>query len=395
MVMKHFYTHSIFMVFVICLIAACNTENTPEGMDPIVDPSEGVDGSGVIEASDMNSVYTHPKPILDFAVDFGALAIADEDGLYIKLGDETLFFSDVEYSVVGMDFNVSLRSISDLIFNGDGLYIAAEDHLLLYDDGDFYGAPLRVHKMKYSFNQSDVIALWEWYLNDELGDGVYRSELELDDDDEISIDDEWPCLDIFSPEVNFCESYRIENFSRLERFAMVGQEGRLITIPTYGGIEDPVLYNTNSTDHLFDRVTSFEYIRRAKRQTEDENMEKLWWNYGWYTTNRGLALSKNELGTGDFDVKVWTEFTTSDNGVPLRGLGEINYYTNNSLVTYSNDPAPYIHYIDYVDETVCSVRLNGIPRIDDMFWDNGTLVISTGREIIPLEYQMFFDACGF
>ena len=193
-VVRALFNVTLFIVGSILFMKCTSHES-----DSILDPNQDSilpDADVMLESSDYYELYNHSNNITEFAYSNGNIAIADETGLTLVIGDAKYFYSEINYEISGDLFTAQMQNITGLEYNRDGLYIATDEHFVLYDDDDekFYGQPIRVHLIKKLDNKDKIQGLWEWYLTDDLV-GIYLSEMEMDEEEFLV--DGGPCLDFF------------------------------------------------------------------------------------------------------------------------------------------------------------------------------------------------------
>jgi len=386
----------ILLFFVGALsLMQCSDSESSSIEDPIENPSGEVDSNNnptnsdfKLETSDYYELYNHTNIITEFAYSNGNIAIADEAGLTLVIGDAKYFYSEINYEISGNLFTAQMQNITGLEFTSEGLYIATDRHFVLYDDDDqkFFGQPVKVHLIKKVGNQGKIQGLWEWYLTDDLV-GIYRTEMELDEEEFLV--DGGPCLDFFNPEVNYCEEFELSNFSDLDPNAMIGLQGELLLLPDYAN-QTVFEYRDFFSFHSFSKIFEVQFMFMADLRTPAP--DRSWWDYAWYITDRGLARSRNITMNEVFGFEDWKEFEISDNGVDLLGLQGLMYYTNESLLAYRSNQ---VCYVEYSEELICVLELTGISDISGIFISGGDVFFSHGNRISIVDYQNLYDKCGF
>ncbi len=376
----------IFLISFVCFFYSCGKEDTEDG---------GNSGNGGTTIEN-ESFYTHNRTINNFIVDGDDVAIVDNEGLTIVENGELTKYETINYTFLGLQMSAKMNSVHDMIYTGHGLYIGTTDgHLIVKQDGEFYGAPIHVYTMKRPGQNNDIQAIWEWYRSDistEFPGGRLRSEIELDEG-EFFIRDEWPCLNALDLSTNHCADDELTDFSSLERIAMIGKQGTLLHYPDYSS-NTPFKYTPNFNNLPFNKFKQVEYFYGASVVVVVP--DKYYFNHTWVSTDNGFAYIKIEQG---IDVVIpdnaWLTVTPANSELRSGSIEEMAYLSGDRLIAYSNSPSPMIHYVDAVDGLVCSLNAPGNENINDFYVDFYDLYFAQGTSIYELKNSTLQADCGF
>lgn len=385
--------NSSLLIILTLLLMSCghDTGNIDTGNNPDGTPNNPGSNDDEIEVAS-TAFYTHDREIRAFAVDYQDVVIVDDAGLTIIFSDgQELFVDEINYELQSYNYTAKLNDVNDIISTGDGLHIGTKDgHLIKYYDGEFSGFPVNVYEMKRFWQNDEISALWEWYVEElDFVGGKIRSEIELDEGS-FQISDEWPCLNLLDLSTNHCEDYDIESFASLERPVFVGQDGSLLVIRNGN---DPYEYQANFSRLPFNRFRKIEYFTRAFGYSEAP--DKFWFDHVWTTTDNGVAYYSLEQGKPVvIDDDKWNHYTTENSGLTSNNLEDMKFIASERLVAYSNDVLG-INYIHAEDGRICGIKAPSNERITQIYVDNYDLYLAQGREIYKLEGHELETTCGF
>lgn len=378
----------LYLVFIF-LILACD-DDTSSIM------SSGSNGDGdPIDTPVSSYFYKHDKEIKNFIVDFNTIAIVDNEGLSIIVnGEQVGFYESVTYVLQGQTFTANLNSVNDIISTCEGVFIGTTDgHFIRYRDGEFIGYPISVYKMKRFMRNTQILALWEIALGDDGIDGVILSDIELRNEDDFRIRDNWPCLDL-DFEVNHCEEAGYSDFSSLDRYTAIGQNGSLLTTLDRSTNNSFIVdYKPNFNDLPFDRFKHVEIFRQANEIAIVP--DKFYFDHLWTSTNNGLAyIIMQDDEPVDFVTNEWIHLNKGNSNISSNSIDDMRYISDERLIAISNSP-PSVNYINAEDGNICSFNTPKNTNISSIYVDVFDLYISQGDEIFEIKDSDFYTTCGF
>ena len=384
------YRYILTLAFICCFFS-CSKESDPSD-------NSGGDENPVSIQSQLS--YSHSNNATNYIVYDNEEFIFDNDKLSVVTENGAISsFNKVSYTLGVHLLEASLENINAVITRDDGLYIGTSDgHLLVYEDGNFRGFPILIHKMKRFWQNNPVQALWEWtdqatsILGYEFVSGVLRSEIEYEEENGFVIKDEYPCINALNITENHCEDYELIDFASLDRLAMLGRYGQLLILPDYGN-SSIYMYEPNFSNLSINSFSQIEIFYSASSISQAP--DKFYFDHLWVNTDNGLAFYRiqedEELNIID---EQWNYVTTANSGLSSNNIIDMKFLSDERLIAFSNNPSR-LNYINAEDGMVCSLAPPSTQAITKMEIQQNEVFITQGKEIHRISVSDIETACGF